>query len=1131
MKKIFYKVIILTLFILVADNLYGQTIFNKSGVKGTPIVCYGNQEVHRVFIPPPKCFDPANKGQGGANFEVEYIDFSDTAKQAFQYAVDIWSTLIKSPVTIRIEANWKNLGTGVLGSCSPSVFYYGGYVSAPISDEYYAVALAEKIFGNEINDTSGADLVANFSSGANWYYGTDGNCPGNKYDLVTVVLHEIAHGLGFIGTMRTIGDSLGTWGFDGLTITFDHWIENYSGERMMDTSIFENPSVALLDEFTSDNLYYNSLISVLNNAGIRPKLYAPSTFNDGSSIYHLDDDTYPPGSGNSLMTHSVSFAEATHNPGPIVMGMFADWGWIHTRFDHEPLKDVEDIAQQPFTVITKILSDTTFNEDTTFVYYSLDNFVTYDSVKLMPTANPDEFSADIPVPAIDTTVHYYLSTYDYFDRHYTYPPYVPDGYFSFYVGPDTIKPVINHVPVEYILVTNDSLKLLATVTDNIGIDSVYIEYYINETGQEPVTMQYDTLNKYSGYLVFPEGTLQMCDSILYRIVAVDISQNANVAYNPDEGYHKIIVDEIRDVQDTYRNDFDTASNDFLFTGFSITSPLGFSDTALHTFHPYESPDQNNETIEYTAQLKIPIHLEDAEAYMSFDEIVLVEPGEYGTSYGDEEFWDYVVIEGSKDNGNNWLAIEPGYDCRRESIWLTKYNSSMQDNNSTADGTPDLYQNHLIDLLQDDDFSGGDTILIRFRLFSDPWAHGWGWAIDNLKIQGDILNPVITHVPVEYTLVSIDSLKFLATVTDNIGIDSVYIEYYLNETVQEPVTLQYDTLNKYSGFIIFSEGTLQMGDSILYRIVAVDSYQNANMTYNPVSGYYKIIVDKIKEVQDAYQNDFDTPSNDFLFTGFGITSPQGFSDTALHTSHPYESPDQENETIDYTALLKIPIHLKDSSAYMSFDEIVLVEPGESGTNYGDEEFWDYVVIEGSKDDGKNWFAFESGYDCKRESFWLTKYNSSMQDGNSNAVGTPDLYQYHLVNLLQNNNFNGGDTILIRFRLFSNPYVHGWGWTVDNLKIQGDVSIGEKKIITPKDFHIYPNPTSGSFTITGTFHQPVKHLNFVITDLVGRQIYSRELVSTGNYFNEQFNINNQPAGLYLVIIIADNQRIVRKLLKSR
>lgn len=818
--------------LLFGTNLFSQTQLKKSVISGKQIVCYGNQEVHRVFIPPPKGFDPAKKGEGGANFEIEYVGFSDTAKQAFQHAVDIWSTLIKSPVTIRIEANWKSLGSNVLGNCAPTVFYFGGYLWAPISDEYYAAALAEKIFGHEI-DTLEPDLVANFSSRADWYYGTDGNTPDSLYDFATVVLHEIAHGLGFIGTMGTIGDSLGIWGgppFNGKTVTFDHWIENGSGERMMNTSIFENPSVALLDEFTSNNLYYNSLISVRNNSGLRPRLYAPLTFSDGSSIYHLNESTYSPGSGNSLMTPSVSYGEAIHNPGPIVMGMFADWGWIHTWFDHDPLKDAEDLAQ-PFTVITKILSDTTINEDTTFVYYSLDGFTSYDSVKLMPTANPDEFSADIPVPALNTTIHYYLSTYDYFDRHYTYPPYVPDGYFSFYVGPDTIKPVINHVPVEYILVTNDSLKLLATVTDNIGIDSVYIEYFLNETGQDPVTMQYDTLNKYSGYLIFSEGTLQMGDSILYRIAAVDSSQNANLALFPAGGYYKIDVDEISDVQDTYRNDFDTPSNDFLFTGFSITSPQGFSDTALHTFHPYESPDVDDETLEYTAQLKIPIHLFDTGAYMSFDEIVLVEPGVAGTSFGDIEFWDYVVIEGSKDKGKNWFAIEPGYDC------------------------------------------------------------------------------------------------------------------------------------------------------------------------------------------------------------------------------------------------------------------------------------------------------------KRESFWLTRYNSSIQGNNSKAVGTPDLYQYHHIDLLQNVNFSGGDTILIRFRLFSDQYAHGWGWAIDNLKIQGDVVIGEKKIIAPNDFHIYPNPTSGSFTISGTFHQPVKQLSFMITDLVGRQIYSREILHAGNSFNEQFNITNQPAGLYLVVIRADNQKIVRKLLKSR
>jgi hypothetical protein len=30
------------------------------------------------------------------------------------------------------------------------------------------------------------------------------------------------------------------------------------------------------------------------------------------------------------------------------------------------------------------------------------------------------------------------------------------------------------------------------------------------------------------------------------------------------------------------------------------------------------------------------------------------------------------------------------------------------------------------------------------------------------------------------------------------------------------------------------------------------------------------------------------------------------------------------------------------------KLVLVEPGDAGTVYGDEEFWDYVIVEASKE---------------------------------------------------------------------------------------------------------------------------------------------------------------------------------------
>ena len=45
----------------------------------------------------------------------------------------------------------------------------------------------------------------------------------------------------------------------------------------------------------------------------------------------------------------------------------------------------------------------------------------------------------------------------------------------------------------------------------------------------------------------------------------------------------------------------------------------------------------------------------------------------------------------------------------------------------------MFRNHLIKLRPT--FTAGDTILIRFRLFSDNKTNGWGWATDNIYIQG------------------------------------------------------------------------------------------------------------------------------------------------------------------------------------------------------------------------------------------------------------------------------------------------------------------------------------------------------------------------------------------------------------
>ncbi len=786
MKIIRNKILILLVFSIAGITASSQTKLQKFQKPGIPMICYGDNRVANTFVPPSnkflKSLSPA--ADKTANIIVSYNGFTSDARKAFQQAVDNWEMLIVSPVPIYMEANWEDLGEQVLGSCVSGGYYLGLFLGASLPFAYYPLAVAEKMFQADVNAPGEPDLIANFSSTASWYYGSDGQTPAGKHDLVSVVMHEIAHGIGFIGTMGPLDSNTGVYGDEnGSAIAFDEYIEDLQGVLLVDTTVYDNPSTDLYQAMTSGALYYNSPVTLYNNENVRPKLWAPGEFDPGSSIYHLDEFKYSSGDSNSLMTPSISQAEAIHDPGPITLGMMADWGWIHTWLDFEPFVDIENL-DEPINLAIEITSDTVYYADTSFLVYSYDEFSTVDTVWLSSTGIENEYEVTIPVDVADRTVSYYVSTTDFFGREFTNPPAAPDLYYQFYVGPDTIKPVIDHFPVEFILYNEDSLKLKAAVTDNIAVDSVIVEYFINESSQASLTMKHDSVDDYSTFMTFSEGLLSPGDSIRYRIVAVDSSENTNIAYSPEEDYYVIRVEDIRQAQNEYQNDFDSQSDDFLFTGFSITTPENFNSGGLHTIHPYESPDQDNQSLEYIAQLKIPIVLKMDDAYMSYDDIALVEPGEPGTKWGDEEFWDYVVVEGSKDEGKTWSHIETGYDCSKNSDWLTRYNSIIEGNNSTAVGTPDLYKPHLVNLLGNSYFSGGDTILLRFRLYSDAYAHGWGWAVDNLKIQGTVStlgdqlfdevdikaypNPAQNQIAIEIKNLPASSGEYVISVLDILG---------------------------------------------------------------------------------------------------------------------------------------------------------------------------------------------------------------------------------------------------------------------------------------------------------------------------------------------------------------------------
>ncbi|HEV3485330.1 MAG TPA: PA domain-containing protein, partial [Vicinamibacterales bacterium] len=151
---------------------------------------------------------------------------------AFQHAASIWGALLDSSVQIRIQAAFNPLTctatSAVLGSAG-AITVSRDFPGAEWSGTWYSAALANKRSGIDRVPAQN-DLNAQFNSslggtnpngtpcftGGGWYYGLDGN-RGNKTDLIIVLLHEFAHGLGFQTFMNAQAGTL----FSGFPDTYN----------------------------------------------------------------------------------------------------------------------------------------------------------------------------------------------------------------------------------------------------------------------------------------------------------------------------------------------------------------------------------------------------------------------------------------------------------------------------------------------------------------------------------------------------------------------------------------------------------------------------------------------------------------------------------------------------------------------------------------------------------------------------------------------------------------------------------------------------------------------------------------------------------------------------------------------
>ena len=263
----------------------------------------------------------------------------------FQYAADVWESRLGGNVNVQVAAEFSNLGgtgaSAILGSAAPTTVHYN-FTGRPVSNTWYVAPLASQFYGSALNDLLPASCPTDLVSGrcpeittefnaavdnqtvlgeTDFYYGIDGR-RGSDIDFLSVLLHEMGHGLGVLDLV----DSSTGEKFLNLDDAYIRWLEDATiNPKKFTTMSNVQRQSAIVDD--GDLVWVGPSVveeGVVLTAGRRGdgavQIYAPVTYQGGSSVSHYDTRLSP----DELME---PFAVAAYRDLDLTQAMLKDIGW------------------------------------------------------------------------------------------------------------------------------------------------------------------------------------------------------------------------------------------------------------------------------------------------------------------------------------------------------------------------------------------------------------------------------------------------------------------------------------------------------------------------------------------------------------------------------------------------------------------------------------------------------------------------------------------------------------------------------------------------------------------------------------------------------------------------------------
>lgn len=230
--------------------------------------------------------------------------------------------------------------TSSFNSTSSTLASAGSNYSALVAGTSNLGVVGTKILSNGTIDQNGSafDGTVDVNFGRNWHFGD--LVGASQFDLISTLVHELAHALGFTSQIEANGSTnLGA----GFYTPFDGFLVNGAGVNMV-TNLNTTSSAWAVDSLggtgtapatPNSGLYFGGPNAVAANGGNLVPIFSPTTWDDGSSGSHLDDHFFN-GTNQKNMNSASPPGPGIRTFSDIEIGIFRDLGYTQFGLVPEP---------------------------------------------------------------------------------------------------------------------------------------------------------------------------------------------------------------------------------------------------------------------------------------------------------------------------------------------------------------------------------------------------------------------------------------------------------------------------------------------------------------------------------------------------------------------------------------------------------------------------------------------------------------------------------------------------------------------------------------------------------------------------------------------------------------------------